>query len=160
MTEQRKSLISRNTILAIGLAALAFTWPWEAQKAGTQEKGETSAPAQTLESVVEEESVSVNWDEKGTPEAGVEVTDDEGAAVSVVRPARIARTAYTPVTPLPPRPVANALTVPVTTYNTTKAVQPVQPPIDISIQNIQKQISDIIRLNETIKASQQAQVVE
>ncbi len=142
-------------ILAISSFLLAFTWPWEAQKANTEEKPKT--PPQEEQTRFEEETREVEWklqdkEEKTGEAAQGAVPAPTPKAVHVYKPA------FKPVTPLPPRAYATNPVPSAVKY--TKITQVVQPPIDISILNLQKQISDIIKLNESIKASQQTQVGE
>ncbi len=134
-------------IVGVGLVVLAFTWPWEAQKAETQEKPKPAPETQEVESQFEEEPGEIKW--KIQEKREDETTEAIEGAVPVAKAVPIYKPAFKPVTPLPSRP-----------YKPVQTAQTVQPPIDISILNLQKQISDIIKLNESIKASQRGQVTE
>jgi len=142
-------------ILALSSTLLAFTWPWDAQKANTEEKPKT--PPQAEQTRFEEESSEVEWKLQDKEESTGETTSRAVPAPSP-KAVHIYKPAFKPVTPLPPR-AYNTNSVP-SAVKYTKIAQAAQPPIDISILNLQKQISDIIKLNESIKASQQAQVGE
>jgi hypothetical protein len=136
-------------VLILAMTASAFTWPWQVP----QQKEEKEAPT-------EKEKEEVIWEKKI-------VTEEEkvpGVGVAVPAPVPVYRsytTAFKPISASsapysPPKPPPAAVT------RVQKSPVPSLPSgaVDTSVVNIQNQIKEIIRINESLKANEQRHLAE